>query len=89
MYTDQRLEKNLPKKVSISDDLIIGNTYTIEAQNYGTEFVDNTHGGGGKAEKPVKMELIDLYPNFARFKRKAGYTESFSYWDLGRRLLHG
>ena len=77
MYTDRRLDKPQVKHI---DDLAIGRTYTIKAQNCGTEFVKNTHGGGGKAEKPVKMELIDLYPNFARFRRKAGYTESFTYW---------
>ncbi|MCD8366123.1 MAG: hypothetical protein LUC83_10035 [Clostridiales bacterium] len=78
---DRDIEKPVPQN-SLAEKLVIGEEYTIMARVFGLQ-------EGKEAEAPTKMTLIALYPNIARFRRKAGYTESFTYWDLARRLQRG
>ena len=88
MYADQRLDRNMPAPKCVSRKLIIGQEYIVKAQVYGmNKKSDNPWADRGASEAPTKMTLVGLYPNFARFQRKAGYFESFRYWELARKLI--
>lgn len=62
------------------NDLIIGQEYTLTFKN-------DTNGIKEVNQRISKrMILVGKYKYHAVFMTKAGYTVSFTYWELGRCL---